>query len=87
MFVLKFSIDLGLREKAYFTMNANNKHSKSRHVCIISHDMPVMYDRLEIKNKKHNSGSTVPCVLHNGRRSLKCRWFSQLLTLINLEKD
>lgn len=59
MFVLKFSIDFGLREKAYFTMNANNKHSKSRHVCIISHDMPVMYDRLEIKNKKHNSGSTV----------------------------
>ena len=68
MFVLKFSIDLGLREKAYFTMNANYKHSKSRHVCIISHDMPVMYDRLEIKNKKHNSGSTIACVLHNGRR-------------------
>ena len=53
MFVLKSSIDLGLRKKAYFTMNANNKHSKSRHVCIISHDMPVMYDRLEIKNKKN----------------------------------
>ena len=68
MFVLKSSIDFGLREKAYFTMNANNKHSKARHVCIISHVMPVMYDRLEIKNKKHNSGSTIAYVLHNGRR-------------------
>lgn len=68
MFVLKFSIDLGLREKVYFMINVNNKYSKLRYVCIISYDMFVMYDWLEIKNKKYNLGFIVFCVLYNGWR-------------------